>query len=61
MSDRGTDAAQESYQRDQAEGERDDAMEEKVTRGPHGGDESTRQQSVAEREPAEGSRGAAEG
>jgi hypothetical protein len=60
MSNRGTDAASEANQRDQAEGERDDEMEEKVTRGPHGSDESTRQQSVAEREPAEGSRAASE-
>lgn len=58
MSNRGTDAANQSQQRDQAEGERDDATEEKVTRGPHGADHSTRQQSVAEREPAEGSRAA---
>jgi hypothetical protein len=57
MSNRGTDAASQSNQRDQAEGERDDAMEQKVTRGPHGDDESTRQQNVAERDPAEGQRG----
>ena len=57
MSNRGTDAASQANQRDQAEGERDDAMEQKVTRGPHGGDETTRQQNVAERDPAEGQRG----
>lgn len=56
MGNRGTDAASQANQRDQAEGERNDAVEEKVTRGPHGADESTRQQSVAERDPAEGSR-----
>ena len=56
MSNRHTDEAQEANQRDQAEGERDDAMEQAVTRGPHGADEGTRQQSVAERDPAEGSR-----
>lgn len=60
MSDRHIDEAEESNQRDQAEGERDDAMEQAVTRGPHGADEGTRQQSAAEREPAEGSREAAE-
>ena len=61
MSDRGTDAAQESYQRDQAEGERNDEMETKVTRGQGGSpDESTRQQSVAERDQAEGSPAEAE-
>jgi hypothetical protein len=58
MSNRGTDAAGQAFQRDQAEGERDDAQEQKVTRGPHGADESTRQQSVAERDPAEGARNA---
>ena len=54
MSDRRVDAAEQKNQRDQAEGERDDAMESAVTRGPHGAEDSTRQQSVAEREPAEG-------
>jgi hypothetical protein len=54
MSD-GIDQAEEQNQRDQAEGERDDKMEQRVTRGPHGGtDEGTRQQNVAERDPAEG-------
>ncbi len=60
MSDRNTDQAKETYQRDQAEGERDDAMEQRVTRGPHDADEGTRQQSVAERDQAEGSRAEAE-
>ena len=60
MSNRSTDESAQQYQRDQAEGERDDAMEDRVTRGSHGSDESTRQQSVAERNPAEGSREAAE-
>ena len=56
MSD-GIDQAEEQNQRDQAEGERDDKMEQRVTRGPHGGaDEGTRQQNVAERDPAEGQR-----
>jgi hypothetical protein len=51
----GIDQAEEQNQRDQAEGERDDAMEQRVTRGPEGGtDETTRQQNVAERDPAEG-------
>ena len=54
MSDVPTDAAEQDNQRDQAEGERNDDMEQRVTRGPHGDDESTRQQSVAERDPAEG-------
>jgi hypothetical protein len=54
MDHQQTDRDREAYQRDQAEGERNDAKEEAVTRGPHGADESTRQQSVAEREPAEG-------
>lgn len=58
MSTRGTDDASEANQRDQAEGERDDTVEEQVTRGAHGADESTRQQSVAERDPAEGPRSA---
>ena len=60
MGNQPVDDASESKQRDQAEGARDDAKEQAVTRGPHGADESTRQQSVAEREPAEGSREAAE-
>jgi hypothetical protein len=60
MQQDGTDAAAQQNQRDQAEGERDDAVEQKVTRGPHGSDEQTRQQSVAERNPAEGSREAAQ-
>ncbi len=56
MSEANVDAAEQREQRDQAEGERDDATETAVTRGPHGGDETTRQQSVAERDPAEGGR-----
>lgn len=60
MSNRRTDEALEDTQRDQAEGERDDAMDQAVTRGSHGSDEHTHQQSVSEREPAEGSREAAE-
>ncbi|MDQ5851074.1 MAG: hypothetical protein M3380_03175 [Chloroflexota bacterium] len=55
MSDEPTDAARQAYQRDQAEGERDDDVETRVTRGSHGADQSTRQQSAAERDPAEGS------
>ncbi len=55
MSDEPTDAARQTYQRDQAEGERDDDVETRVTRGSHGADQSTRQQSAAERDPAEGS------
>jgi len=51
-----TDDAQQANQRDQAEGERDDAVEQAVTRGPHGEDEGTRQQSVVGRDPAEGAR-----
>ncbi len=51
------DQAAEENQRDQAEGERNDDMERKVTRGPDGErDETTRQQSVADRDPAEGAR-----
>ena len=60
MSNRSVDQAEEANQRDQAEGERDDSMEVRVTRGVHGQDESTRQQSVADRNPAEGSREPAE-
>ena len=60
MSDRPTDADRQANQRDQAEGERDDDKETRVTRGSHAGDQSTRQQSAAEREPAEGSREAAD-
>ena len=60
MSNRPIDQEEEANQRDQAEGERNDGMEQKVTRGSHGQDESTRQESVAERDPAEGSRGAAQ-
>jgi hypothetical protein len=56
MTDRSTDTARQANQRDQAEGERDDSKEQAVTRGPHGADERTRQQSVAERDPAEGGR-----
>ncbi len=60
MSEEGqqTDEARQANQRDQAEGERDDAKEQAVTRGPHGADEGTRQQSVAGRDPAEGARDA---
>jgi hypothetical protein len=55
MSNRSIDEAEEHYQRDQAEGERDDEQARKVTRGAHGkGHDDTRQESVAEREPAEG-------
>jgi hypothetical protein len=60
MSNRPIDQEEEANQRDQAEGERNDGMEQKVTRGSHGQDESTRQQSVAERNQAEGSRESAE-
>ncbi len=60
MSDRQTDQAEQAYQRDQAEGERDDGMEQRVTRGSAGGDQSTHQQTPAERDPAEGSREEAE-
>jgi hypothetical protein len=60
MSNRPIDQDEEANQRDQAEGERNDRVEQKVTRGSHGQDESTRQQSAAERNPAEGSREAAE-
>ena len=60
MSNRPIDQEEEANQRDQAEGERDDGMEQKVTRGSHGQDESTRQQSVAERNQAEGSPESAE-
>ena len=60
MSDQSTDADRQAYQRDQAEGERDDDQERRVTRGSHGGGESTRQQSTAERDQAEGSREEAE-
>ena len=60
MSNRSSDDAQQANQRDQAEGERNDEMEARVTRGSAGGDESTRQQSVTERNPAEGSRESAD-
>ena len=61
MSDRSTDASEQTYQRDQAEGERDDAMEQRVTRGPHGdGGDETRQQTPADRDQAEGSRAEAD-
>lgn len=56
MSNAGTDQAEQENQRDQAEGERDDEMEQNVTRGAAGGDQSTHQQTPAERDPAEGSR-----
>ena len=56
MSEGQVDAVEQQNQRDQAEGERDDAMDTAVTRGPHGGDTSTRQQTPAERDPAEGAR-----
>ncbi len=60
MSNAGTDQAEQQNQRDQAEGERDDAMEQRVTRGSAGGDQSTNQQTPAERDPAEGSRSEAD-
>ncbi len=60
MSNAGTDQAEQQNQRDQAEGERDDSMEQRVTRGSAGGDQSTHQQTPAERDPAEGSREEAE-
>ncbi len=56
MSNQPIDQEEEANQRDQAEGERDDAIETRVTRGTHGSDEVTRQQSSAERDPAEGAR-----
>jgi hypothetical protein len=56
MEDRSIDAAEEANQRDQAEGERDDQMERRVTRGTQGSASDTRQESVAERDPAEGAR-----
>ena len=60
MSNAGTDQAEQQNQRDQAEGERDDSMEQRVTRGSAGGGQSTHQQTPAERDPAEGSREEAE-
>ena len=54
MTDRNIDQDKESYQRDQAEGERDDAMETAVTRGRKAKESDARQESAAEREPAEG-------
>jgi hypothetical protein len=54
MTDRNIDQDEESYQRDQAEGERDDAMETAVTRGRNAKPSDTRQESTAERDPAEG-------
>ena len=54
MTDRNIDQNEESYQRDQAEGERDDAMETAVTRGRNAKESDTRQESPSEREPAEG-------
>ena len=59
MTDRNTDQDEESYQRDQAEGERDDAMETAVTRGRNARESDTRQESTAEREPSEGREDAA--
>ncbi len=56
MSNAGTDQAEQENQRDQAEGERDDEMEQRVTRGSAGGDQSTHQQTPAERDQAEGAR-----
>jgi hypothetical protein len=61
MPERSIDKAEEANQRDQAEGERNDRMEQRVTRGPHGAETDTRQESVAEREPAEGGRSEADG
>lgn len=55
MSNSGIDRSEEAYQRDQAEGERDDDMEQRVTRGKSGERaDGTRQESVAERDAAEG-------
>ena len=61
MSNQQTDRTLQQNQRDQAEGERDDDVEQAVTRGQHGSAESsTHQQYAAEREPAEGSEEGAE-
>ncbi len=61
MTNQQPDRTLQQTERDQAEGERDDDVEQAVTRGPHGSAESpTHQQYATEREPAEGSEEGAE-